>query len=332
MPRDASELEVRFDTQSATSGAEAGLWVAADQDLWPGWVGSSETADRVLGDGVATVSLRRPGNRWPAAYTILVRAAESDAAGTRTLVATVSRGATANRAPQTVGTLENRTLETGGAALVLDVARAFSDPDGDALTYAAVSSSETVAKATAWGSTVTLTPVAVGVATVAVTATDVGGSNRTATQQFVACVAPNGMSATEYQRYLETWGGLSGGSSGPGCSGTPTLAFTDHPIRPGTTPVRAIHFLELRRHIAELRRRVGLPVPQWTDLILTAGATAVRRVHLTELRDALEEAHDAKGLSRPGWTDPVLMMGRMGIKAVHIMELRAAVVALEAGG
>ena len=216
--------------------------------------------------------------------------------------------------------------------MVIDVARAFSDPDGDALTYAAVSSAETVARATAWGSTVTVTPGAAGVATIAVTATDVGGSNRTATQLFVACVRPNGVSTTDYQRYLETWDALSGGSSGPECSGTPRLTFTDHPIRPGTTPVRAVHFLELRRHIAELRRRAGLPVVQWRDPILTAGVTAVRGVHLTELRDALDEAYDAKGLSRHGWTDPVSMIGRTGIKAVHIMELRAAVVALEAGG
>ena len=335
MPPDASELEVRFDTRSATPGAGAGLWVAG-QDLWPGWVRSSETANRILRDGVATVSLRRSRDRWPAAYTILVRAAESDDAGTRTLegtlVATVSRGAAANRAPQAVGALENRTLETGGAALVIDVARAFSDPDGDALTYAAVSSSETVARATAWGSTVTVTPEAAGVATIAVTATDVSGSNRTATQVFVACVVPNGMSTTEYQRYLETWDALSGGSSGPGCRGTPRLTFTDHPIRPGTTPVRAIHFLELRRHITELRGRAGLPVVQWVDPILTAGVTAVRGVHLTELRDALDEAYDAKGRSRPRWTDPMLMVGKTGIKAVHIMELRAAVVALETGG
>ena len=335
MPPDASELEVRFDVQSATPGAEAGLWVAG-QDLWPGWIRSSETADRILRDGVATLSLRRPRDRWPAAYTILVRAAESDDAGTRTLegtlVATVGRGATVNRAPQAVGTLENRILETGGGALVIDVARAFSDPDGDALTYAAVSSSETVARATAWGSTVTVTPEAAGVATIAVTATDVSGSNRTATQLFVACVGSNGTSTTDYQRYLETWDALSGGSSGPGCSGVPRLTFTDHPIRRGTTPVRAIHFLELRRHIAELRRRAGLPVVQWADPILTAGVTAVRSVHLTELRDALDEAYDARGLSRPGWTDPVSMTGRTGIKAVHIMELRAAVVALEAGG
>ena len=309
MPFDASGLEVRLVAESATLGAEAGLWVT-DREIFRDWV-RHQDAHRHLRDGVATLGGDRPLDRRPTAWFILIRAAEADGSETQTfegtLEATVTRDSSRNQAPQAVGTLENRTLETGGAALVLDVARAFSDPDGDALTYAAVSSSETVAKATAWGSTVTLTPVAVGVATVALTATDVGGSNRTAMQRFVACVVP------------------SGGSAPPECT------FTDHPIRPGTTPVRAIHFLELRQRIAELRSRAGLPVVQWTDPILAARVTAVRDVHVMEMRDALNEVHDAKGRARPGWTDPVLT-GRMGIKAVHIMELRAAVVALEAGG
>ena len=88
VPSDASEFEVRFDTRSATPGAEAGLWVAG-QDLWPGSVRSSDTADRILGDGVARVRIRRPGDRWPAAYTILVRAAESDSWQTHTLEGTL---------------------------------------------------------------------------------------------------------------------------------------------------------------------------------------------------------------------------------------------------
>ena len=100
MPPDASELEVRFDTRSATPGAEAGLWVAG-QDLWPGWGRSSETASRILRQGVARVGIRRRSDRWPAAYTVMVRAAD---AGSRqaqtlegTLVATVRRYGEGNR-------------------------------------------------------------------------------------------------------------------------------------------------------------------------------------------------------------------------------------------
>ena len=100
VPSGASELEVRFDTRSATPGTEAGLWVAS-QDLWPGWVKSSDTADRILGNGVARLRIRRSGDRWPPAYTILIRAAESDSWQTQTLegtlVATVRRYGDGNR-------------------------------------------------------------------------------------------------------------------------------------------------------------------------------------------------------------------------------------------
>ena len=271
MPSDASKLEIRFDTRSASPGAVAGLWVAG-QDLWPGWVKSSETANRILGDGIAMISLRRPGDRWPPAYMILVRAAESNSAETQTLegtlVATVTRDATGNQAPRAMRPLENRTLGAGGSALVIDVAGTFSDPDGDVLTYAAVSSSEIVARATAWGSTVTVAPVAAGSTVVTVTATDVDGSGRTAVQRFAVTV--------------------------PNCR-----RFTDHPLLPGVTPIRAVHFLELRACVDALRAGAGLPALQWVDAVLTAGLTPIRPVHLVELRTALDAVYERNGHETP---------------------------------
>ena len=44
-----------------------------------------------------------------------------------------------------VGTLDDRTLTVGHCALVVDVARAFSEPDGDVLTYKALSSAPAIA-------------------------------------------------------------------------------------------------------------------------------------------------------------------------------------------
>ena len=101
VPPDANELEIRFATRSATPGAEAGLWVA-DQDLWPGSVGSVETADRILRRGrVARVRVRRDGARWPPAYIVLVRAAHLNRRRTErlegSLVATVRRYGDGNR-------------------------------------------------------------------------------------------------------------------------------------------------------------------------------------------------------------------------------------------
>ena len=300
VPADASELEIRFDTRSATRGTEAALWVSADRDLWPGWVKGHETADLILREGVASVRIPRPADRWPAAYAILVRAAESNSSAMQTLqgavVATIIRDAVRNRRPQAVGTLGDRTLTLGSGALFVDVSGAFSDPDGDPLTYAAVSSSPGVAAAAVSGPTVTVTPVRPGSATITVTATDDGGLS--ATQQFAVTVAAR-------------------------------AAFTDHPIVPGTTPIRAIHFTELRDRIDAARRRSGLPAFLWTDPALVAGVTPVRRVHLTELRSALDAVYDAAGRPRPAYADGGVDAGATPIKAAHLMELRAAVLRVE---
>jgi len=104
------------------------------------------------------------------------------------------------------------------------------------------------------------------------------------------------------------------------------FTFTDHPIQPGSTPVKAIHFLELRARIDALRE--GLPPFQWTDAMLTPGLTPVRLVHLTELRAALAEAYRARNLPAPPFVD-VTGTTAVAIRAAHLMELRAAVEELE---
>ena len=201
-----------------------------------------------------------------------------------------------NRSPAAVGTLAELTLHVGGTPAVVDVADAFRDPDGDPLTYRAASSAPAVATAVIAGSRATLTPVSVGMTTVTVTASDTGGSS--ATQRFAVSV-------------------------------TAPSTFTDHPIRPGTTPIRAVHFRELRERIAALRRRWSLPAVGWTDPILTAGVTPVRLVHLLELRSALAEAYARAGRTAPRWSDTAPAADTTPIRAVHLMELRAAVVELE---
>ena len=298
MPPDASGLEVRFDSESATSGAEAGLWVT-DREMFPNWV-RHQDAHRVLRDGVATLEVSRPRDRRPTAWFILIRAAEADDSGTRTfegtLVATIAGDANPNGAPEPVGALDDRTLTVGDRALVLDVRPAFLDPDGDLLRYTAVSSSPGVAAVAVSVDTVTVTSLRPGSATVAVTATDPDGLS--ATQTFTVVVAAR-------------------------------ATFTDHPIVPGTTPIRAAHFTELRERIAALRARHGLPAFPWTDPTLMAGVTPVRRIHLTELRSALDAVYDAVRRSRPAYADARDVAGATPIKAAHIMELRAAVLDVE---
>ena len=80
----------------------------------------------------------------------------------------------ANQAPAAADTIEDQTVEAG-AEVTVDVAAAFSDPDGDGLTYEATSDTPEVATVSVSGSDVTVSGVAAGTATVTVTATDPGG-------------------------------------------------------------------------------------------------------------------------------------------------------------
>ena len=108
VPDDASELEIEFRTQAVTPGTEAGLFVATHGEVWPDQV-RHENADSVLRSGVETITIPRPPDGWPAAYFILIRAAEADGDGTQTLegtlVARVSEEGSSNRVPGQV--LEN---------------------------------------------------------------------------------------------------------------------------------------------------------------------------------------------------------------------------------
>ena len=89
---------------------------------------------------------------------------------------------------QAVGTLPDQmlTLADSGKAQTLTVTSAFRDPDGDALTYSATSSDEMVATVTVSGAEVSVRPVAVGMATIMVTAT--AGSEMPVTQSFEVTV------------------------------------------------------------------------------------------------------------------------------------------------
>ena len=99
-----------------------------------------------------------------------------------------------NRAPSASGAIPAQTLAVDGAMATMDVAPYFVDPDGDTLTYAAVSSDAAVATASISGSTVMLTPVGLGTAVVTVTATDPGGL--TATQPVTVAVGQDDLPTT----------------------------------------------------------------------------------------------------------------------------------------
>ena len=196
---------------------------------------------------------------------------------------TVTVSPPSNRPPEPVGVLPAVMLGVDDSALTVDVAAAFRDPDGDVLTFRASSSAPHVVTARAVDSRVTLAAVDAGTATAEVTATD-----------------PDGLSAVQSFRVRVT------------------APFTDDPIVPGETPVRAVHFTELRARIDVLRQEAGLAPFAWTGPALRAGVTPVRLTHLLELRAAVAAAY----ASAPS-------AGTTPIRAAHLMELRAAVLALE---
>ena len=228
------------------------------------------------------------------AATIRVTAADPGGLSvTRSFAVTVTMGD--NLPPAVVGALPDRTLQLG-TTLDLDLSAVFADPDQDPLTFAASSSAPEVVTVLATGARVTLTAAALGTATIRVTATEPGG--RSVARSFRVTV-------------------------------TRSAPFTDDPLRPGVTPVRAVHFTELRTRIDALRRPAGLGAFAWTDPVLTPGETPVRLAHLLELREALAEVYAAAGRSAPGWTDTMPVAGTTPIRAEHVTELRAAVMALE---
>ena len=195
-----------------------------------------------------------------------------------------------NRAPVPAATLPNRTIAPDDTVDV-DVSAAFVDPDGDEPSFTASSSAPQVVTASVTGVFVMLGAVSEGAATIRVTATDPGSLS--AAQSFTVTVEVS-----------------------------VSVPFTDHPIRPGVTPVKAVHFTELRARIDALRRAAGLPAFSWTDSVLSPGVTQVKLVHLRELREALGAAYVSAGRLAPGWADPAPTAGSTPIRAAHVTELR----------
>ena len=267
----------------------------ADVVVWNG------SASSLQGTGSSYSAMITPAALGTVTVDIAAGAAEDDAgnpsvaADQFSIVADVTQ--VSNRSPVPAATLPNRTLASDDTVTV-DISGAFIDPDDDALTYSVSSSAPRVVTAGVAGVLVRLTAVAEGAATIRVTATDPGGLS--AAQSFTVTVEES-----------------------------VSVPFTDHPIQPGVTPVKAIHFMELRTRIDALRRAAGLPVFSWTDAALTPGVTPVKLVHLQELREALGDAYVAVGRAEPGWTALAPIAGSTPISAQHVMELRAAVVELQ---
>ena len=101
---------------------------------------------------------------------------------------------TSNLPPVAVGTLLPLRLGATDAPVTVDVASAFRDPEGDALTYGTTSSSPNVVSVSVFWNGVTVTPVAAGTSSVQVTATDPDGLSATQSFTVRVCNTPDGNS------------------------------------------------------------------------------------------------------------------------------------------
>jgi hypothetical protein len=104
--------------------------------------------------------------------------------------------------------------------------------------------------------------------------------------------------------------------------------WTDDPLMAASTPVRAVHVLELRASINAMRAARSMSAMGWTDPSITAGVTPVKATHLAELRSALDAIYAHDGVSPPSWT-PSLVAGVTVITAAQFEQVRQMIRAVE---
>ena len=141
------------------------------------------------------------------AATVTVTAYDRPVGGlsvSQTVTVTVRPRPVVNNRPVVDAEIADQTLRVGGGSTEIDLSDKFSDPDDDVLRYTAVSSNTGVATESVSGSSLTITPVGEGAATVTVTAYDrpVGGLSVsqsltvTVTTALLPPPVPTGLDAT----------------------------------------------------------------------------------------------------------------------------------------
>jgi hypothetical protein len=94
-----------------------------------------------------------------------------------------------------------------------------------------------------------------------------------------------------------------------------TTAFTDDPLIPGATTIKAVHLAEIRQEVNRVRIAAGLQAVSWST-----ADTIVRASHVTEIRNALAPVLSAQGRTA-NYAHPTLTAG-MPVTAVDFEELR----------
>ena len=184
-------------------------------------------------------------------------------------------GGTTNQPPRATGSVPAQTLTVGGGSASVNVARYFTDPDGDRLTYTAGSSRSGVVRASLSGSTVTLSPVSAGTATVTVTARDPDGASAT---QAVAVTVRSSSTETSDRATLEAFYDATGGENWTDSTNWKTAAPLDEWHGVTTDGAGRVTSLDLRSNGLS-----GFIPPELGDLGF------LRRLHLGGVSGARNE-------------------------------------------
>ena len=175
-----ADIEVRLNEEASVDVASGFTDPDGDALTYAAASSDSAVASTEVAGSVVTVRALARG-----AATVTVTASDSDgASASLAFEVTVP-----NSGPAPGGTLADIEVPLNGEASV-DAASGFTDPDGDALTYAVASSDSAVAAVSVSGSVVTVRALVRGTATVTVTATDPDGL--TASQSFEVTVPNSG--------------------------------------------------------------------------------------------------------------------------------------------
>jgi hypothetical protein len=100
-----------------------------------------------------------------------------------------------------------------------------------------------------------------------------------------------------------------------------TFIFTDAPVT-NSTPIRIVHFTQLRNAAAAMRALAGILPFSFTDPTLT-NSTPIRRIHLIEIRQAVDEARNAMSVPAISYGELAIQAGVTTVKVSHIQELRS---------
>ena len=123
--------------------------------------------------------------------------------------------------------------------------------------------------------------------------------------------------------YLYRIRAINAGGSSPDSSAdlATTVIFSNDPLQPGVTLIRAVHLAELRTAVNAVRSLAGLAPATFTDSAIPG--VVIKAIHITELRTALNAALTALGRSTPVYTNTIAP-GSI-VRAVDFQEIRNAV-------